>query len=215
MLKIVTIGSLITAVVVGNASAVNASPITLFTGMPIEVKSANGTQECTLGPLVDNGPNQGFITSAHCTEHTDSAQVLSRSGQVIGSISVLGNEDSPTSDYAYVSVDQRYISNRIASEYVPVDVLLTNEIAPKQRLCKIGATTGKTCGEFWRVMSDGAIETSPLSDNGDSGAAVFALQDGKAKIVGIVSRGNPKHHDVLTPIRNALLGLNVKLAAYH
>lgn len=82
----------------------------------------------------------------------------------------------------------------------PIPTGIAEHIPPAERVCKTGATTGYTCGEFVdtqrvQIVNAGADEdretfgdiASVCAAAGDSGGPVFTEVHGRAVIIGVVS----------------------------
>ncbi|MCT2337994.1 S1 family peptidase [Corynebacterium sp. p3-SID1056] len=82
----------------------------------------------------------------------------------------------------------------------PIPTGIAEHIPPVERVCKTGATTGYTCGEFVdtqrvQIVNAGADEdretfgdiASVCAAAGDSGGPVFTEVNGRAVIIGVVS----------------------------
>ena len=82
----------------------------------------------------------------------------------------------------------------------PISTGIANHPHDLERVCKTGATTGYTCGEFVAtqrvqiVNLDGDAEAQTEGDiasvcaaSGDSGGPVFTEINGRATVVGVVS----------------------------
>lgn len=207
-----------TALSLSTAPVSNAQP-SVFTGMTVAI--AGG--ERTLGPLVDNPRNgdQGFLTSAHCSDGKTQVPVYSRMGSrrgpQIGVVTGVGSPSSVLTDYAFVAVGQRYIDPRISGGFVPRSLKFAKELVPGETLVKQGRTTGGTHGTFIRLDSSLGIITSPMSYHGDSGSAVYSVTDEYVSIVGLIRGRDSDTHTTegyVTPIENALRGLGTRLSVY-
>lgn len=83
----------------------------------------------------------------------------------------------------------------------PIETALySGEISPGERICKTGATTGFTCGEYEAtsrtqiIRTDNDVERETFGDiahvcalPGDSGGPVFKIIGDRASIIGVVS----------------------------
>lgn len=201
-------------VVFAGAPLAHADNKPLATGTQIVVSNADGSATCTLGPRVTRDDRMVFLTSGHCAINNKRTEVYVNSEHV-GTITHSGSPDSAATDVALVDVDQSLISYKMVGGIEQSKVLLPGDFKRGTPVCKVGATTGTTCGKYVGMNPDGTIRTTITADHGDSGAAVFVpFGDYRAGIIGLVSRGNDRFV-MVTPIRNALLSTNTKLSTFN
>ncbi|WP_234797723.1 MULTISPECIES: S1 family peptidase [Mycobacteroides] len=170
-----------------------------YPGIAIGQHQSDGsTKDCTLGPLVTGARGKGFITAGHCDQtpggevfvfaDTDAAKPVS-----IGVIT--GAEDKPTpqgySDSAVIwtgNVDSS--ATKIAGRWPVVGVMTASEVRRLPvgtPICINGAWSGVVCSPLI-AADDQYVRTPRLAQGGDSGAAVFVVdQKGEARLVGIHS----------------------------
>ena len=209
------IGAVVAVCVIPVTGVAQADPESHIaaTGTQIVVSNEFGSATCTLGPLVTHDGVQAFLTSAHCAVADKQTQVFI-GGTQVGLITHAGSDDEAVTDFALVAVDPAYINDRIVGKIDPTNIVGPERLTTRSSLCKIGGTTGATCGKYVGMWDDGAIVTTVPADHGDSGSAVFVMNDSSsAGVVGMISRGNGDYA-VVTPIRNALTGTNTKLSVY-
>lgn len=192
-----------------------AAPIAA-TGFPIYMATEGGSIKgrCTLGPLVERGGRYAFLTSSHCAINGKRTPIYMGNNIRIGTITRADDDSRTSRDYALVAVKQEYVNKRFFGKTKQAFMLAHTELTPEMRLCKVGATTGMTCGNMTKVLGDGTIDTNIPADHGDSGGPVVVANDSGVGIVGLISRGSKTHVQV-TPILWALIGLDVKLVTFN
>ena len=154
--------------------------------------------ECSTGFLASKGERLFIITAGHCGERGDEFYVQdsndnwAHAGTMVES---LWQQDAQTSEFGAdiglieLSGEARYSSS------LPLDRPLRGWITPEEAqargmaICRLGATTGYSCGEFTEVGRDGQFYFRNITDRGDSGGAVFAVNDQGAWAVGVTSNG--------------------------
>lgn len=195
------------------AAPAHAEPIAA-TGVRVVVENEEGSATCTLGPRVLIENRMAFLTSAHCAvNHRRTEVYIDRTH--VGTITHAGSPDAALTDYAIVEVRQDAVAYQIDGGINQSSIVGPEQLTPETVLCKVGGTTGRTCGKFRWTYRDGTIDTTIPADHGDSGAAVFVLVgESEAGIVGLVSRGNDERV-IVTPIRQALLATKSKLSTYN
>ncbi len=170
-----------------------------YPGIAIGQHQSDGsTKDCTLGPAVTSARGKGFITAGHCDQtpggevfvfaDTDAAEPVS-----IGVIT--GAEDKPSpqgySDSAVIwteAVDPA--ATKIAGRWPVTGVMTAAEIRRLPvgtPICIDGAWSGVVCSPL-EAADDQYVRTPRLAQGGDSGAAVFVVdQKGEAILVAIHS----------------------------
>lgn len=207
---------------------VNAMPYVseaLSPGQEFYVRSASGHMAsiCTLAFLVQdiNIDQYGMLTAGHCGESSlahvagcnpvecdEQSTLVTQSrtgvrtfsnGNIITDMKVVG--DAFTRDIAliYINTDIE-VSSRMDERH-PLGAVVTAaelERLVGERICKIGATTGVTCGavlsvtdEFVTVKSHQSTTSSPVALRGDSGGPMFMFDEhGRVRPVAVVSHGD-------------------------
>lgn len=186
---------------------------TIYPGMQI----ATTTDSCSLGPKATYQGKTGYLIAAHCgqpgqTIHADNPHYDT---QEIGKITT----HFDTRDLAFAEIKQGYIT----SNQLPYGNTLPNnglifenleelaETAPD--LCKIGSTTGSTCGRITGYdISTHRAEAYIENNQGDSGGIVYALARGHYVPVGIVSALTIENNTVFIPLTIEDMPQGVKLA---
>ena len=197
----------------------------LSPGQEFYVRSAAGrmTNICTLAFLVrDTNTNQrGMLTAGHCGESslahlascgtgecgTENILVTQSrtgihtfsNGNIITDIKVV--DDTFTRDIALIYINPDIEVSSSMDERHPLGGVVTAaelERLVGERICKIGATTGVTCGavlsvtdEFVTVKSHQSTTSSPVALRGDSGGPMFMFDEhGRVRPVAVVSHGD-------------------------
>lgn len=142
-----------------------------------------GSARCTVGFLVTTrGGDDGFVTAGHCGGVGSSTQGFNLQPQGTFQISHF-----PGNDWALVIVSDNWIPTPIATG--------SREAAVGASVCKLGSTTGTTCGtitaknvtvNYPQGTVSGLTRTTLCAEPGDSGGPVFAGTQGQ----GIVSGGS-------------------------
>lgn len=177
------------AMTLSPASAYAATP-PVHAGTEIRV----GDQICTLGYVLPgaDGKAEG-VTAGHCGKVGDS--VLDKDGTYLGYIA--DSLDDYNGDIARIRFDglpggslTTWVPNQ--GKMLPVlgsmsfaDVMQTQPI-----LCKVGRTTGESCGPLQGAPGKAQVAFAAVSDHGDSGGPVYALGDKGVYAVGILFSGS-------------------------
>ena len=164
-------------------------------------------QSCTVAFSFSNAEGRNFaVTAGHCGREGDlvwptnavTAQDYSREvGRFI--YSGLYSQGAPDIDVGIIEITdpERYMDLVGA----PIDTGVAEQlVAPTERICKTGGTTGYTCGQFQdssrtQIITTGTEETretrgdiaAVCAAKGDSGGPVFQEVDGRSVIIGVVS----------------------------
>ncbi|WP_286151312.1 MULTISPECIES: hypothetical protein [unclassified Mycobacterium] len=170
-----------------------------YPGIAIGQHQSDGsTKDCTLGPAVIGARGKGFITAGHC-DQTPGGEVFvfadANAAEPVSISVITGAEDKPTpqgySDSAVIwtgAVDAGV--TRIARRWPVVGVMTASEVRRLPAgtpICINGAWSGVVCSPLI-AADDQYVRTPRLAQGGDSGAAVFVVdQKGEARLVGIHS----------------------------
>lgn len=142
-----------------------------------------GSARCTVGFLVrTSGGDNGFVTAGHCGGIGNNTQGFNQQPQGSFQVSIF-----PGADWALVIVNDNWIPTPIAtgSQEAPIGA----------SVCKIGSTTGTTCGtitaknvtvNYPQGTVTGLTRTTICAEPGDSGGPIFAGTQGQ----GIISGGS-------------------------
>ena len=152
-------------------------------GMQVDDESG----QCTAGFAAQgNDGNYYLLTSGHCDAHDGSVWTYGDDvplGQITTSEKV-GDEK----DAAIILLDPSIgePTGDLGGAYPVRDVLSASQIQLGMPFCKIGASTGETCGAITGKDGD-VIEASVYSLEGDSGSPGFVKNaDGTVSAVGIL-----------------------------
>ncbi|MDM2401903.1 hypothetical protein PP549_22955 [Mycobacteroides abscessus] len=178
----------------------------------------SGSAKCTLGPAVTAGERTGFLTAGHCADKpgTDQYAQVNYDGSdpmLLGP--AVQAEDAPTSnghsDSAVIwsgRVDPG--ATRIAGRWPVSGVMSVADVRALPTgtpICLDGAKSGVNCSPLVSARGD-LILTAPMTQPGDSGSAVFVVDDktSHATLIGI-HRGTANGHSEATFIEPALIRL--------
>ncbi|WP_255795056.1 S1 family peptidase [Mycobacteroides abscessus] len=182
-------------------------------GVKIGHRDAQGVaQKCTLGPAVTNGTRTGFLIAGHC-DGDQYAQVNFDGRNPLSLGPAVQAQDEPTpqgySDSAVIwtgTVDPSV--TKIAGTW-PItgvmSVLDVRALPAGTPICINGAVSGVRCSPL--TAADDKIRYADIGDGGDSGAAVFVVdQKGGARLVGLLrgSDGDNPNIGVATFLEPAL-----------
>lgn len=182
---------------IGVAAAVGlAAPTAANPGPGIEIEDDNGS--CTAGfAAQDDQGNYYLLTSGHC-DSGDGSRWTDAGDGPLGQITA-SDYDGDEHDAAILRLDPGSgpPSGAIAGRYPVRDVLRPDQILIGTPLCKIGATTGETCGPVTAVDAF-MVRAGVFSLTGDSGSPAFVKNpDGTVSAVGILA-GSPEGDDYTT-----------------
>lgn len=175
----------------------------------------SGSAKCTLGPAVTAAGRKGFLTAGHCADKpgTDQYAQVNYDGSdplLLGP--AVQAQDAPApggySDSAVIwtaSVDPG--ATRIAGRWPVSGVMPAREVRALPAgtpVCIDGAKSGVVCSRLVSANGD-YILTAPMTQPGDSGSAVFVIDDKSnlATLIGI-HRGTANEHSEATFLEPAL-----------
>lgn len=193
--------------------------IATFTGAPTATAAPslvsssaiymNSGSRCTLGFVLpgSDGHAEG-ITAGHCGNVGD--LVTNQNGVTIGyyvnSVKTNSNED-----IARIRLRGDGLPTGSASTYVPFNgqwwpilgVMSPEELnTTRPVLCKVGSTTGQTCGLMEGEATASTIKFRAASDHGDSGSPIFAMNTEGVYAAGVLLGSPIKDNGVIyaTPV---------------
>lgn len=170
------------------------------------IHNATTDTECSTGFLASKGDRLFIITAGHCGLVGDDFYVKdsngnwTRAGTMVES---LWQQDRRTTEFG---ADIGLIELSGESQYsssLPLDRPLQGWITPQEAqrqgmaICRLGATTGYSCGEFTEIGHDGQFYFRNISDRGDSGGAIFAVNNQGAWALGVTSNGSDTNKTML------------------
>ncbi len=154
--------------------------------------------KCTAGfAAQDDDGNYYLLTSGHCDAH-DGSEWTYGENVPLGRITASENEGDQNDD-AIIRLDPGVgaPAGDVGGTYPVRDVLRPWQITVGMPFCKLGATTGETCGAI-KGIDGQVVETSVYSLNGDSGSPGFVKNaDGTVSAVGILM-SSPRGDDYTT-----------------
>ncbi|OFK60446.1 hypothetical protein HMPREF2808_06710 [Corynebacterium sp. HMSC078A10] len=151
---------------------------------------------CSTGFLASRGERLFIITAGHCGKLGDQFYVQDAQnnwayvGEMVESYL---QEDAHGgiygTDIGLIELlgDARYTSS------LPLDLPMQGWITPQEAqqrnmmICRLGATTGYSCGEFEDFGNGGLFYFRSITDRGDSGGAVFAANNSGMWALGVNS----------------------------
>lgn len=157
-----------------------------------ETKSGN----CSTGFLASASNRLFIITAGHCGDRGDQFYVQDAEGNwdYVGEMvesyvdwDAGGGIEGADIGLIEVTGPARYSSS------LPVERPLKGWITPQEAqrenmaICRLGATTGYSCGKFEDIGEGGLFYYRGISDRGDSGGAIFAANDSGVWALGVVS----------------------------
>lgn len=177
--------ALVGAVLVAATTSANAALAAAPPTPGIELNDESGG--CTAGFAAQGNDGSYYLmTSGHCDAHDGSPWTYG--DQIpLGSISTSEYEGDKR-DAAIIRLDPSVGApvGDIDGRYLVRDVLSPSEIQIGMPFCKVGATTGETCGAVTGIKGD-VVEASVFSLNGDSGSPGFVKNaDGTVSAVGLL-----------------------------
>lgn len=158
----------------------------------------NETQSmtCSTGFLASADERLFIITAGHCGNRGDQFYVEDSRGNwaFVGEMveSYLEQDENGSifgADIGLIEItgDAKYSST------LPVDLPLRGWITPQEAqargmaICRLGATTGYSCGQFEEIGNNGLFYFRNINDRGDSGGAVFAADNSGVWAIGVSS----------------------------
>lgn len=159
--------------------------------------NTTSTGFCSTGFLASLGNRLFIITAGHCGNVGDTFLIENNQGEtlVIGemveSYVEWEGEGIVGSDIGLIEL---YDSARpYVSSSLPTTYKLQGWITPQEAqrrdmmICRLGSTTGYACGSFEEIGQGGLFYFRNIVDRGDSGGAIFALDDSGAWALGVTS----------------------------
>ena len=151
---------------------------------------------CSTGFLASKGEHLFIITAGHCGDRGDQFYVSDAHnnwayvGEMVESYlqeSAVGGIYGTDIGLIEITGDARYRST------LPIDMPMQGWITPQEAqrrdmmVCRLGATTGYSCGEFESIGNGGLFYFRGITDRGDSGGAIFAVDDSGVWALGVNS----------------------------
>ncbi len=177
------------AMVLSPASAAAATP-PVHAGTEIRV----GNQICTLGYVLPgpDGKAEG-VTAGHCGVVGDS--VTDKNGTYLGYIAdSLNDYNGDIARIRFNDLPGGSLTTWVPYQGKMLPVLGSMTFADVMQaqpvLCKVGRTTGESCGPLQGAPGKAQVAFAAASDHGDSGGPVYALSSDGVYAVGILFSGS-------------------------
>lgn len=160
------------------------------------IYNKNQNMICSTGFLASGDGRLFIITAGHCGNRGDQFFVEDSRGDwaYVGEMveSYVEQDENGSifgADIGLIEItgDAKYSST------LPVDLPLRGWITPQEAqargmaICRLGATTGYSCGEFEEIGNNGLFYSRNINDRGDSGGAIFAADNSGVWAVGVSS----------------------------
>ncbi len=197
------------------AAALVALPATAHAATPpvhagTEIRVAD--KICSLGFVLPgaDGKAEG-LTAGHCGNAGD--VVTDRDGNRLGFVSE--SSGGLAGDIALIRFDG--LPQGSLTTWVPFDdrmlpvlgsMSLAEVMESRPVLCKVGRSTGQSCGAVARTYASNALQFVAPSDSGDSGAPVYAMGDGGVFAVGVLFGSSVDGRGVGTGEYTGITGLS-------
>lgn len=155
---------------------------------------------CSTGFIASRENRTFIVTAGHCGDVGDQFYVNDQYGGslVVGEMVESFYERDNT---GFIGTDIGLIeiyddAKPYVDSALPVNSRLKGWITPAQAgqgnmtICRLGATTGYSCGKFVEVDRAGQFVFRNIADRGDSGGAIFAFDGTDAWALGVTSNGS-------------------------
>lgn len=164
----------------------------------VRIYNATTHGSCSAGFIASRGDRLFLITAAHCGNRGDQFLIQNRQGQqyVFGEMveSYLEQDARGSITGADIGLIELYDdAKQYVSSALPTSSKLQGWLTPQEAaqrgmaFCRLGATTGYSCGKFGEIGNNGLFYYRNINDRGDSGGVIFALDDSGAWAVGVSS----------------------------
>lgn len=162
------------------------------------IHNANQNMVCSTGFIASRGDRAFIITAGHCGRVGDQFYVADSQGNTlrIGEMVESYVEGSSTNiTGADIGLIELYAEAKpYVDSALPINEPLQGWITPEEAarrdmaICRLGSTTGYSCGVFVEVDKAGQFFYRNINDRGDSGGAIFAYDNSGAWALGVSSR---------------------------
>lgn len=151
---------------------------------------------CSTGFLASHGERVFIITAGHCGDRGDQFYVQDAQGNWAYAGEMVESYIERAASGGIVGADIGLIELTGDAQYsstLPVDLPLRGWITPQEAqardmmICRLGATTGYSCGEFDSIGNNGLFYFRSITDRGDSGGAIFAVDNSGVWAIGVNS----------------------------
>ena len=160
------------------------------------IYNETGNMNCSTGFLASRGERVFIITAGHCGGRGDQFYVEDAQGNWAYAGEMVESYLEQSADGSVIGADIGLIEltgNAQYSSTLPLDLPLRGWITPQEAqargmmICRLGATTGYSCGEFDSIGNNGLFYFRSITDRGDSGGAIFAVDNSGVWAVGVNS----------------------------
>lgn len=153
---------------------------------------------CSIGFIASTSDRLFVVTAGHCGNVGDQFLVEDSQGgtlvfgeMVESFVEYAENKAIVGADIGLIEIypDARPHVHAALPASSPLKGWITPQEAQRRgmAICRLGATTGYSCGKFEEIGRAGQFYYRGISDRGDSGGVVFALEDTGAWGIGVVS----------------------------
>jgi hypothetical protein len=152
---------------------------------------STAVNSCSIGLTGAIGPNRYVLTAGHC--YVPGAPVADLNGRPVGWYETARRDPpdrsllDPNTPYGYALI--HLYTGLAGSPRSDGADLTTVDLHPVagEAICKVGETTGRTCGHISSVTRTHIIANDLWNDHGDSGGVVYrAVGAGRGAFVGII-----------------------------
>ncbi|AZA12954.1 S1 family peptidase [Corynebacterium choanae] len=154
---------------------------------------------CSAGIFAHDTSREYMIWAGHCGELNETVYVEDGAGQWRRFGTVVEREsDGHQVDFGIVDITDTTVpwSSQIGLEYEGAGTLTGEELDRQQpSICRLGYRTGLACGDFGKILNENMFSAYASADHGDSGGAVFAVNNDRMYPVGMTSFRIDDHPD--------------------
>lgn len=154
----------------------------------------NASTFCSIGGVKLRNGQYSLMTAGHCMQNREGDiskyKIYNGDGSVyIGQFSNSEFDNDRTVDYARIPISTDMVPEVMRLKGHGNAQLTLGKVAdlmPGMTICKIGGSTGETCGPVLNLSETG-VTANLLSAAGDSGGVVYYMVGNTAHIIGMVS----------------------------
>lgn len=162
----------------------------VYPGVAIVEETTRGT--CTAGFTLKIEGETFLTTAGHCGRGVGSRwEVTDSKGNRHFVGTTVYAKDDVTYDWSLIRLNPQVSYTSSFNIGIPLSTIILNshDLEHGTQLCKVGNTTGFTCGQVLTTYSSGRIISDIRSDRGDSGGPVVAVINNVAYPVGLIEGG--------------------------
>lgn len=158
--------------------------------MPGSKISTTSGKTCSVGYVAEYAEGMGIITAGHCGAPGEEFGVRNSSGTWMKVGTIVKSDNTDVADWALIKVE----NPALVSPSVPVNLSMGSTYSSSQAgeadaICVLGQVSGLSCGAFQYVAPSGRLVFEGVANHGDSGATVFALDNGVMHPIAILEGG--------------------------